>query len=120
MNDNTIVFTHILLTFSLLLNKTIETFIDFLKHVGDLGINSGLPTLENSFDELGEDKLVFRGVYDTGVCHRPVSVAENKFALRIDTYLLIVTIISSVDSLNCYIITFTVIFDVFQLDVIEY
>ena len=42
-------------------------FIDFSKHMGDLGINSGLPTLENSFGKLREDKLVVRRVYDTGV-----------------------------------------------------
>ena len=53
--------------------------------MGDLGINCGPPTLENSFGELGEDKLVVRRVYDTGVCHGPVPVVDNKLSLRIYT-----------------------------------
>ena len=53
--------------------------------MGDLGISSGLPTLENSFGEIGEDKLVVRMVYGTSVCHGPVPVVENKLSLRIDT-----------------------------------
>ena len=56
-------------------------FIDFSKHLGDPGINYALPTLEKSFGELREDKLVVRRVYDTGVCHGPVPVVENKLSL---------------------------------------
>ena len=37
-----------------MLNLFIKMLIDFLKQKGDLGINSGLPTLANSFGELGE------------------------------------------------------------------
>ena len=95
-------------------------FIDFSKHMGDLGINSGLPSLENSFGELGEDELVVRRVYDAGVCHGPVPVVKKKLSLRIDTYLLIGSGIGSLYSLYCYIITSVVIFDVFHLDVTEY
>ena len=43
------------------------------------------PTLENSFGELGEDKIVVRKVYGTGVCHGPSPVVENNLSLRIDT-----------------------------------
>ena len=43
------------------------TFIDFSKHMGDPGINAGLATLEGSFGKLGEDKLVVRRVYVTGL-----------------------------------------------------
>ena len=52
-------------------------FIDFSKHMGDLGINSGLPTLENSFGQIGEDKLFVRRVYGTGVSHGPVPVVKK-------------------------------------------
>ena len=60
-------------------------FVEFSKHMGDLGINCGLPILENCFGELGGDKLIVRRVYDRGVCHGPVPVVENKLSLRIDT-----------------------------------
>ena len=50
-----------------MLNKFIKTFIDFLKHNGDPGINSGLPTLENNFGELGVNILFVRRVYYAGV-----------------------------------------------------
>ena len=53
--------------------------------MGDLGINSGLPTLENGFGELREYKLVVRRVYGTSLCHVPVPVVGNKLSLRIDT-----------------------------------
>ena len=53
-------------------------FIDFSKNMGDFGISSGLPRLENSFGELREDKLVVRRVYDAGVCHGPVPVVKKK------------------------------------------
>ena len=53
--------------------------------MGDLGINSVLPTVENSFGGLGEDKLVVRRVCDTGVCYGSVPVVKNKFSLSIDT-----------------------------------
>ena len=86
------------------MNNAIETFIEFSKHMGDLGINSGLPTIENSFGKLGENKLVVRTVFGIGVCHGPVTVVENKLSLRIDTYLLIGTSLGPVDSLNFYII----------------
>ena len=67
MNDNTLVFTHILLNFSVLLNNAIEMFIDFLKHMRDPEINSELTTLEISFGELREYEVVFRRVYGIGV-----------------------------------------------------
>ena len=51
--------------------------IDFLKHMGDPGINSGLPTLENSFGKLGEDILFVRRVYDAYVLHGTVLVAKK-------------------------------------------
>ena len=66
-HDSTIVFTHILLTFSVLLKNVIEMFIDVSKRMGGLRINSGLPTLENSFDKIGGDKLLVRNIYCTGV-----------------------------------------------------
>ena len=59
--------------------------MEFLKHMGDLGSNYRLPTLEKIVGELGEDKLVFIRVYDAGVCHGPVPALENKFSLRVDT-----------------------------------
>ena len=65
--------------------NSIETFIDFSKHMVDLGINSGLPTLENSLGKSGGNKIVFGRVYDTGVCHIPVPVVENKLYHRINT-----------------------------------
>ena len=43
-------------------------FIDFSKHMVDLETNYGLPSLEKSFGELGEDKLFVIRVYDSGVC----------------------------------------------------
>ena len=73
-------FTH----FSVVLNNAIEIFIEFSKHMGYPVINSELPTLEESFGELGEDKLVVRRVYRTDVCHGTVPVVYNKFSLRID------------------------------------
>ena len=103
-----------------MLKNAIETCTDFSKHIGDLGINSGLPTLEICFGKLGEDKLVVRRVYDTGVCHVPVPVVENKLSIRIDTYLLIGTALGSINSLNFYIITSVVILDNFYTDAIEY
>ena len=120
MHDFTIVFTNILLTFSVLLNNAIEMFIDVSKNMGYLGINYGLPTLKDSFDELVEDKLIIRRVYGTCVCHGIVPVVYNKLSLRIDTYLLIGTGIGSVNYLHYYIITSVVIFDVFHIYVIEY
>ena len=53
-------------------------FIDFSKQKGDPGINSELPTLENSFGELGINILFVRSVYDAGVCHGPVPVVKKK------------------------------------------
>ena len=61
-----------------MLNKFIKNFIDFSKQKGDPGINSGLPTLENVFGELGENILFVRRVYDAGVCHGPVPVVKKK------------------------------------------
>ena len=87
--------------------------------MGYLGINYGLLTIEDSFGELGEDKIVVRWVYVTGVCHGPVPVVYNKLSLEVDTYLLIGTGIGSVYSLHYYIITYVVIFEVLHLDVIE-
>ena len=46
-------------------------------------------------------------------------IIDNKLSLRIYTYLMIGSGIGSVDSLYCYIITYAVIFDIFNLDVIE-
>ena len=71
------VFKYILLNFSVVMNKFIKMFIDFLKHMGYPGINSGLPTIENSFGELGENILFVRRVYDAGVCHGPVLVVKK-------------------------------------------
>ena len=45
--------------------------------MGDLGINSGLTNIEDGFGKLGEDKIVFRRVYDTGLCHGPVPVVRK-------------------------------------------
>ena len=59
------------------MNKAIEMFVYFLKHMGDLRINSGFPTLEKSFGKLREDKLVLRRVYKIGVCHGPVPVVKK-------------------------------------------
>ena len=73
------VFKYILLAFSALMNKAIKIFIDFSKYMGDPRINSGLPTLENSFGELGENILFVRRVYDAGVCHGPVPVVRKNF-----------------------------------------
>ena len=53
-------------------------FIDSSKHVGDPGINSGPPTLENSFGKIGENILFVRRVYDAGVFHGPVPVVKKK------------------------------------------
>ena len=50
--------------------------------MGDPGINSGLPTPENSFGKLGEYKLVVRRVYGTGVCHGKVPFV-NKLSLSV-------------------------------------
>ena len=52
-------------------------FIDFSKHNGDPGINSGLPTLANSFGELRENILFVRSVYNACVCHEPVPVVKK-------------------------------------------
>ena len=85
MNDTTNVFKYILRAFYVVLNEFIKTFIDFSKHMGDPGINSGLTTPENSFDELREYILVARRFYGTGVCHVPVPVVEIKFSIKEDT-----------------------------------
>ena len=53
--------------------------MEFLKHMGDIGINSGLIILEDSFVKLGEDEVVIKMFYGTGVFHVPVPVIENKF-----------------------------------------
>ena len=80
LRDIIIVFTNILLTCSLFPNNVIEMFIESSENMGDLGINSGLPSLENSFGELEEDKFVVRRVYGTGVCHRPVPFVKKKLS----------------------------------------
>ena len=69
--------------------------------MGYLGIYSGLPSLENSFGELGEDKLVIKRVYDAGVYPGPVPVINKKLSPRIDTYLLIDSVFGSIYSLHC-------------------
>ena len=78
-------FTQVLLSFYLLLNHAIETLINFLKHMGDLGIDPGLAALEDRFRKFGEDKLFLRRVNGTCVCHGTAPVVENKFSLRINT-----------------------------------
>ena len=93
-------FSLILLTSYVFLNNSMKTIIAFLKHMGDLGIDSEPVTLEGSFGELGEDEVVVRRVYGTGVCHVPVPIEDNKSSLTIDTYLLIGTGLGSVDTLN--------------------
>ena len=94
-------------------------FIDFSKQMGDPGINSGLPTLENNFGKLGENILFVRRVYDAGVCHGPVPVVKKKLSIRIDTYLLLGSCLCYLYSLHCYIITSVVIFENFYLDITE-
>ena len=79
------VFKYIILTFFVIMKKFIKMFIDFSKHMGDPGINYGLPTLENSFGKLGEDKLVVRRVYGIYVCHGTVIAVQNKVSIRIYT-----------------------------------
>ena len=74
--------------------------MEFWKHMGYLGISSGLPTIKDSFGELSKNRLFVRRVYGTGVCHGPVPVTENKLSLRIDTWLLIGTGLGFVDYLN--------------------
>ena len=106
---------YILMTFSVLLNKFIKMFIDFSKYNGDPRINSGLPTLANSFGELGENILFVRRVYDAVVCHGPVSVIKKKLFLRIYTYLLIGSCFCSVDSLPSNVIRPVVISDILHL-----
>ena len=68
-----------------MLNKFIKIFIDFSKHKGDPGINSELPTLANSFGELGENILIVTNVRNACVCHGPVPVIKKTFSLRIYT-----------------------------------
>ena len=87
--------------------------------MGDPGINSGLPTLENSLGKHGENILFIRRVYDAGVCHEPVPVVKKKLSPRKDTYHLISYGLGSLYSLHCNIITSVVIFDFFHLDVTE-
>ena len=77
-------FTHFLLTFSIFPKNSIDMFIEFSKHMEDLGINSVPAALEDSFGELGEDEVVVRRVYVIDVCHGPVPVVGNKLSLRID------------------------------------
>ena len=45
--------------------------------MGDPGINSGLPIPENNFGKLREDKLVFIGIYGTGVFHGTVPLVKK-------------------------------------------
>ena len=101
------------------MNNAIETFVDFLKHLGDLGIDIGLSALEKRFGVLEEDELVVRMVNGTVVCHAPVPVIEKKIVLGIYTYLLISTCLGSVYSLNFNIITSVVVLYVIHIDVIE-
>ena len=108
-----------LLNFSVLINNDIETFIDFSLHLGDLGINYGLTSLENRFGKLRENILFVIIVYDAGLCHEPVPVVKKKIYLRIDTYILTGSGLGSLYFLHCYIITSVVILDVFHLDVTE-
>ena len=77
MNDTTNVFKYILLAFSVVLNKAKEMFIDFSKHMGYPGINSGLPTIEKSFGELGENILFVRKVYYAGVFYGLLPVVNK-------------------------------------------
>ena len=77
MHDITNVFKYILLTFSVVLNEAIEMSIDFSKHMGDLGINYGLTSLENRFGKLREDNIFVRRVCDAVVCHVPVPVVKK-------------------------------------------
>ena len=112
-------FKYILLTFSAVLNKFIKMFLDFSKHMGDPEINSGIPTLENSFGRLWVNILFVRRVYDAILCHGPVPVVKKKLSLRIYTYLLIGSGLGSLYLSHCYIITSIVISDFFHLDVTE-
>ena len=77
MHYITNVFVYILLSFSVLLNKAIEMFIDFSKHMGDPGIKYGLLTLENIFGKLGLNILFVRRVYDAGVFRGTVPVVKK-------------------------------------------
>ena len=95
-------------------------FIDYSKHNGDPGINSGLPTLANSSGELGENILIVRSVHNAGVCHGPVPVVKKTFFIRIYTYLLIGSCFCSLDSLNRNVIRPVVIIDILHLDVAEF
>ena len=110
---------YILLTFSVFMNNFIRMFIDFSKHNGDPGINSGLPNLANIFDKLSENILFVRMVYDAYLCHGPVPVVKKTFFLRIYTYLLISSCFCSLDSLHSNGIRPIVIFDVIHVDVAE-
>ena len=102
-----------------MLNKVLKMFTEMSKHMGDPGINSGLPTLENSFGELWENILFDIRVYDACVCHGPVPPVKEKLSLRIYTYLLIGSGLGSLYLSHCYIITSIVISDFFHLDVTE-
>ena len=76
----TIVFTPPLLTFSILLNNGIQTFIEFSTHLGDLGIDLGITCLEQYFGELWEDEIDVRSVHETYVCHGPATFVENELS----------------------------------------
>ena len=102
-----------------MLNKFIKMFIDVSKHMGDPEINSGLPTLGNSFFTLGGNIPFVIRVYDAGLCHGPVPVIKKELSLRIDIYLLIGSGLCSIYSLHCYTITSVVILDFSHLDVTE-
>ena len=102
-----------------MLNLFIKILIDFSKQKGDLGINSGLPTLANSFGKLGGNILFVRMFYDAGVCHVPVPVVKKKLFLGIDTYLLIGSCFCSLYPLHSNVIRSVVIFDILDLDVAE-
>ena len=102
-----------------MMKKFMKMFIDCSKQKGDLGINSGLPNLANSFGEFGENILFVRMVYNSCVCHGTVPVVKETLFLRIYTYLLIGSCLCSLDSLHSNVIRSVVIFEVLHLDVAE-
>ena len=63
----------------------IETFIDFFKHLGYLGIYLGLTWLEYCVGKLRGYVLAIEKAHGTCVFHGPIPVLENELSIGINT-----------------------------------
>ena len=77
LNDVTNLFKYIFTGLFYSAEQVYKNVHRFSKHMGDPGINSGLPNLANIFDKLSENILFVRMVTYACVCHGPVPVVKK-------------------------------------------